>query len=81
MTYLKVAETSNFNLPLLYLLYCTHSINLFKLTNVMSFPPKTCESFCKRQLLPSKYFAPISIGSASRDSIPATVKNWSSVEQ
>ena len=25
--------------------------------------------------------APISIGSASRDSIPATVKNWSSVEQ
>ena len=44
--------------------YCTHSINFFKLTNVMSF----CGAFCKRQLLPSKYFEPISIGSASRDS-------------
>ena len=52
--------------------YCTHSINFFKLTNVVS---------CNRQPLPSKYFAPISIGSASRDSIPATVKNRSSVEQ
>ena len=40
---------------------------------------KTCGAFCKRQLLPSKYFTPISIGSASRDSIPATVKNWSSL--
>ena len=30
--------------------YCTHSINFFKLTNVVS---------CKRQPSPSKYFAPI----------------------
>ena len=55
--------------------YCTHSINSFKLTNVVS---------CKRQLLPSKYFVPISIGSASHDSMTAflqqskTGAQWSS---
>ena len=55
--------------------YCTHSINFFKLTNVMSFSE---ELFAKgnryRQNTSSQY--PLVVRH-----VTATVKNWSSVEQ
>ena len=78
--YLKVVETSNSNLPLrLSLLYA-----FYKLSQI----DECDEFFCQRPVelmqeatVTVKILRSNTTSSASRDSISATVKNWSSVEQ
>ena len=55
--------------------YCTHSINFFKLTNVMSFSAELfAKGNCYRQNTLRQY--PLVVRH-----VTATVKNWSSVKQ